>query len=373
MTGAPQTLKRRQFLKGAALAGTAAGASAIVTPAIAQSRIEWKMVTTWPKNFPGQGTGAVRFANSVEAATDGRLKINVFAAGELVPPFESFDAVTRGAADLMHATPYYWPNKHKALMMFSTVPFGLTTSEQEAWMTYGGGQQLWDKVLEPFNLKGYHAGSTGVQMGGWFNKEITGPDSVKGLKMRIPGLGGEALKKMGLTVVNLPGGEIFAALQSGAIDATEWVGPWNDLTFGFYKIAKYYYWPGMHEPSTQIEVTADKKKLMALPKDLRAIFEACVYQESIKFTAEFNARNGASLQTLIQTHNVQLKRFPNDFLQVYGEKCGEVIQEMRDAGDAVTKEVIESFLKARREQSGWGRIAEQGFLNARLLDYKFPT
>jgi TRAP-type mannitol/chloroaromatic compound transport system substrate-binding protein len=129
----------------------------------------------------------------------------------------------------------------------------------------------------------------------------------------------------------------------------------------------------MHEPGTQIEVTADKKKLMALPKDLRAILEACIYQESIKFTAEFNARNGASLQTLIQTHNVQLKRFPNDFLQVYGEKCGEVIQEMRDGGDALTKEVIESFLKARREQSSWNRIAEQGFLNARLLDYKFPT
>lgn len=373
MSHAPKTMKRRQFLKGAAVAGAAAGTSAIVTPAIAQSRIEWKMVTTWPKNFPGQGTGAVRFANSVEAATEGRLKINVYAAGELVPPFESFDAVTRGAADLMHATPYYWPNKSKALMFYSTVPFGMTTAEAEAWMQYGGGQDLWDKVLDPFGLKGYHAGSTGVQMGGWFNKEITSAASVNGMKMRIPGLGGEALKKLGLTVVNLPGGEIFAALQSGAIDATEWVGPWNDLTFGFFKVAKYYYWPGMHEPGTQIEVTVDKKKLTSLPKDIQAIFSACVYQESIKFTSEFNARNGASLQTLIGTHNVQLRRFPNDFLQAYGTACGEVIQELRDGGDAVTKEVIESFLKARREQSSWNRIAEQGFLNARLLDYKFPS
>ena len=372
MTGAPQTLKRRQFLKGAALAGTAAGASAIVTPAIAQSKIEWKMVTTWPKNFPGQGTGAVRFANSVEAATEGRLKIHVYAAGELVPPFESFDAVTRGAADLMHATPYYWPNKSKALMMFSTVPFGMTTSEAEAWMQYGGGQQLWDKVLDPFALKGYHAGSTGVQMGGWFNKEITGPSSVNGLKMRIPGLGGEALKKMGLTVVNLPGGEIFAALQSGAIDATEWVGPWNDLTFGFYKIAKYYYWPGMHEPGTQIEVTVDKKKLTALPKDIQRIFAECCKAEADKLLSEFNARNGQALQTLIQTHNVQLKRFPNDFLTGYGNAAGEVIQEMLDDKDPLTREVTASYLKSRRELMSWNRIAEQGYMNARLLDYKFP-
>jgi TRAP-type mannitol/chloroaromatic compound transport system substrate-binding protein len=372
MADAPKMMKRRQFLKGAAVAG-AAGTSAIVTPAIAQSRIEWKMVTTWPKNFPGQGTSAVRLAETVERATEGRLKIQVFAAGELVPPFESFDAITRGAADAMHATPYYWPNKSKALMFFSTVPFGMTTSEKEAWMQFGGGQQIWDKIMDQFGMKGFHAGSTGVQMGGWFNKEITNAESVRGLKMRIPGLGGEALKKLGMTVINLPGGEIFAALQSGAIDATEWVGPWNDLTFGFYKAAKFYYWPGMHEPGTFAEFTVDKKKLTALPRDVRQILEAVVYAESLRFTAEFNARNGQSLETLIRTHNVQLRRFPNDFLQAYGTACGEVIQELRDGGDAVTKETIESFLKSRRELAAWNRIAEQGFMNARLLDYKFPS
>ncbi len=373
MAEAPKTMKRRQFLKGAAVAGAAAGTSAIVTPAIAQSRIEWKMVTTWPKNFPGQGTSANQLVKSIEEATEGRIKITVYSAGEIVPAFESFDAVTRGAADIMHASPYYWPNKSKALMFYSTVPFGMTTLEKEAWMRFGGGQELWDKALEPFGLKGYHGGSTGVQMGGWFNKEITGTASVNGMKMRIPGLGGEALKKLGMTVVNLPGGEIFAALQSGAIDATEWVGPWNDLTFGFFKAAKYYYWPGMHEPGTYLEVTFDKKKLMSLSPNLRRIVEGCIYEESLRFTAEFNARNGQSLETLIRTHNVQLKRFPNDFLQAYGEKCGEVIQELRDGGDAVTKEVIESFLKSRRELMAWNRIAEQGFMNARLLDYKFPS
>ncbi|MFN3745703.1 MAG: TRAP transporter substrate-binding protein [Hyphomicrobiaceae bacterium] len=365
-------MKRRQFLKGAALAGAAAGTSAIVTPAIAQARTEWKMITTWPKNFPGLGTGANRFAESVTAATDGRLTIKVFAAGELVPPFESFDAVTRGAAELMHAAPYYWPNKNKGLQFFSAVPFGLTATETTAWMNYGGGQELWDKILDPFGLKGFHGGSTGVQMGGWFNKEITGVDSAKGVKMRIPGLGGEALKKLGMTVVNLPGGEIFAALQSGAIDATEWVGPYNDLAFGFHKVSKYYYWPGMHEPGTTLEITVDKKKLTALPKDVQRIFEECCKAESDKLLAEFNGRNGQALQTLVQQHNVQLKRFPNDFLVAYGTAAGEVMKELLDDKDALTREVAASYLKARRELIAWNRIAEQGYMNARLLDYKFP-
>jgi TRAP-type mannitol/chloroaromatic compound transport system substrate-binding protein len=367
------TIARRQFLKRASLAGGAAVAAAatLPKPAIAQTKTEWRMVTTWPKNFPGLGTGANRFAESVTAATDGRLTIKVFAAGEIVPPFESFDAVTRGAADLMHAAPYYWPNKSKGLQFFSAVPFGLTATETTAWMDYGGGQELWDKILDQFGLKGFHGGSTGVQMGGWFNKEITNVGAVKGLKMRIPGLGGEALKKLGMTVVNLPGGEIFAALQSGAIDATEWVGPYNDLAFGFYKAAKYYYWPGMHEPGTTLEITVDKKKLTALPKDVQRIFAECCKAESDKLLAEFNARNGQALETLIRQHNVVLKRFPNDFLQAYGNASGQVIQEMLDGGDALTKQVAASYVKARRELMGWNRIAEQGFMNARLLDYKY--
>ena len=366
-------MKRREFLKGTALAATGvAAASAFPKPAIAQGKVEWKMVTTWPKNFPGLGTGANRFAERVTAATDGRLSIKVFAAGELVPPFESFDAITRGAADAMHAAPYYWPNKNKGLQFFSAVPFGMTATETSAWMEFGGGQELWDKILDQFGMKGFHAGSTGVQMAGWFNKEITGADSVKGMKMRIPGLGGEALKKLGMTIVNLPGGEIFAALQSGAIDATEWVGPYNDLAFGFYKVTKFYYWPGMHEPGTTLEVTVDKKKFLALPKDVQTIFAECARAESHQLTAEFNARNGQALETLIKTHNVQLKRLPNDFLQAYGTASGQLMQEMLDTGDALTKEVTASYLKARRELVAWNRIAEQGYMNARLLDYKFP-
>ena len=366
-------MERRTFLKAAGGGAAVVAAGSFPAPAISQNRTEWRMVTTWPKNFPGQGTSAERLANTIREATDGRLSITVYGAGEIVPAFESFDAVTSGAADCMHATPYYWQNKSKALNFYSTVPFGLTTNELFAWMRFGGGQELWDELYGIFGLKGFHAGSTGVQMGGWFNKEIVNTDSVKGMKMRIPGLGGESLKKLGMTIINLPGGEIFAALQSGSIDATEWVGPYNDLAFGFFKAAKYYYWPGMHEPGTTLEVTVDKKKLTALPKDVQRIFEECCKAESDKLLAEFNARNGQALQTLVQQHNVQLRRFPNDFLVAYGTAAGDVMKDMLDDKDQLTREVAVSYLKARRELVSWNRIAEQGYMNARLLDYKFPS
>lgn len=365
-------MERRKFLATAAVGGAvAAGTAGLAAPAIAQGKTEWRMVTTWPKNYPGQGTAAERLAKTIGEATDGRLTIKVFAAGELVPAFESFDAVTRGAADLMHSSPYYWQNKHKAMNFFSTVPYGMTTAELNAWMEFGGGQELWDELYASFNLKGFHCGSTGVQMGGWFNKEINSVADLDGLKMRIPGLGGDALRKLGVTTISLPAGEIFGALQSGAIDATEWVGPFNDLSLGFFKVAKHYYWPGMHEPGTAAEITVDKKKFDALPKDIQIIFQAVARQENVLFTAEFNARNGAALDTLVRQHGVQLRRLPNEVLTAYGKASGEVIAELRDSGDEITKKIVESFLKVRREQMGWSRIGEQEFMNARLLDYKY--
>jgi TRAP-type mannitol/chloroaromatic compound transport system substrate-binding protein len=364
-------MKRRSFIRVAAAGGAVAAAGGIAAPAIAQGKVEWRMVTTWPKNFPGQGTGAERFAKSVSEATDGRLTIKVFAAGEIVPAFESFDAVTRGAADAMHATPYYWQNKSKALNFFSTVPYGLTTSELLAWMRFGGGQELWDELYGQFGLKAWHVGSTGVQMGGWFNKEIKSVADLDGLKMRIPGLGGDALRKLGVTTISLPAGEIFAALQSGAVDSTEWVGPYNDLSLGFYKVAKFYYWPGIHEPGTMAEFAVSREKYEALPKDVQRILVACCAQEGEWLTAEFNARNGSALETMVRQHGVQLRRFPNDVLTVFGTAAGEVIAELRDTGDEITRKVVESFLKSRREQVQWNRIAEQAFMNARLLDFKY--
>jgi TRAP-type mannitol/chloroaromatic compound transport system substrate-binding protein len=367
-------MRRRQIVtSAAAAAATGVAASSFPRPAIAQNRIEWRMVTTWPKHYPGQGTGAERFARSVEEATDGRMVIKVFAAGELVPAFGSFDAVSSGGAEVMHATPYYWHSKSKALNFFSTVPFGMTTSELVAWVRFGGGQELWDELYDGFGLKAFYGGSTGVQMGGWFNKEINSLADINGLKMRIPGIGGEMMARLGATIVNLPAGEIFQALQTGAIDATEWVGPFNDLSLGLYQIAKYYYWPGVHEPGTEIEITVNKSKWAELPKDLQVIFMHLCRAEDNTLTAEFNARNGNALRALIQEHGAQLKQFPDQVLQGFGEASGEVIAEMRDTGDEMTRRVVNSFLKAREELKAWSTIGEYAFMRGRALRYPFPS
>ena len=366
------TIKRRKFTR-AAVGGVAAGATmtAVAAPAISQQRQEWRMVTSWPKMFPGGGTSAERFAKTIGEATGGRLTIKVFAAGELVPAFEAFDAVQRGTADCMHSTPYYYQNKAKILALYTTVPFGMTNHESVAWLRYGGGQALWDEIYGQFGLKGFHAGSTSVQMAGWFNREIKSAEDVKGLKMRIPGLGGEALRKLGATIVNLPVGEIFGALQSGAIDATEWVGPWQDLAAGFYKVTKYYYWPGTHEPATLNDIAVNKAKFDALPKDIQQIFAWGCSDEHVQATAENDANNAGALETLIKQHNVQLKRLPDDFIKAYGVAWGEVLKELRDGGDRLTQETLDSYYKFQREQMAWTRIGLQEYLNARLVGFRF--
>jgi TRAP-type mannitol/chloroaromatic compound transport system substrate-binding protein len=364
-------IQRRGLAKAAVGGAAAAAALTVSAPAISQQRAEWRMVTSWPKMFPGGGTAAERFAKNISEVTGGRLTIKVFAAGELVPAFEAFDAVQRGTADCMHSTPYYYQNKHKILALFTTVPFGMTNYESVAWMRYGGGQQLWDEIYGQFGLKGFVAGSTSVQMAGWFNKEIKSAADVKGLKMRIPGLGGEALRRMGATIVNLPVGEIFGALQSGTIDATEWVGPWQDLAAGFYKVTKYYYWPGLHEPATLNEITVNKAKFEALPKDIQKIFEWACGDEYVQLTAENDASNASALETLIKQHNIQLRHLPEDFIKAYGQAWGEVLKELRDSGDAITKKTLESYYKFQREQMAWSRIGLQEYLNARLVGFKF--
>jgi TRAP-type mannitol/chloroaromatic compound transport system substrate-binding protein len=364
-------IQRRKFTQ-VAVGGIAAttAATTLATPAISQQRQEWRMVTSWPKMFPGGGTAAERFAKNISDISGGRLTIKVYSAGELVPAFEAFDAVQRGTADCMHSTPYYWQNKAKILSVYTTVPFGMTNYESIAWLRYGGGQALWDEAYAQFGLKGFAAGSTSVQMAGWFNKEIKSAADVKGLKMRIPGLGGEALRRLGATIVNLPVGEIFGALQSGTIDATEWVGPWQDLAAGFYKVTKYYYWPGLHEPATINEITVNKAKFDSLPKDLQRIFEWACADEYVQLTAESDASNAGALETLIRQHNVQLRHLPEDFIKAYGAGWGEVLKELRETGDPLTKKTLESYYKFQREQMAWSRIGMQEYLNARLVGFK---
>ncbi|MEJ6773496.1 MAG: TRAP transporter substrate-binding protein, partial [Porticoccaceae bacterium] len=224
-----------------------------VSKADTQQTYNWKLVTTWPKNYPGLGTAPENFAKKVEAMSGGRLTIKVFGAGQLVPAFEVFDAVAQGTAQVGHGAAYYWTGKSKATSLFTAVPFGLNAQEMNGWLHYGGGLELWRELYAPFNLVPFAGGSTGVQMAGWFNREINSMEDIKGLKMRIPGLGGDVISRAGGVAVTIPGGELYTSMQTGVIDATEWVGPYNDLAFGFHQVAKYYYYPGWHEPGPILE------------------------------------------------------------------------------------------------------------------------
>jgi TRAP-type mannitol/chloroaromatic compound transport system substrate-binding protein len=375
-------MKRREFLKGAGvsalLGGSVAGCEqseppaaqppagkAVSAPAVArQKTIEWKMVTTWPKNFPGLGTGANYLAGLIGQMSGGRLKVKVFGAKELVPAFEIFDAVSSGTAEMGHGAAYYWKGKSEAAQFFAAVPFGLTAQEMNAWLYHGGGMELWQEVYEPFGLVPTASGNTGVQMGGWFNKEINSLSDLEGLKMRIPGLGGEVLKRAGGTPVSLPGGEIFPSLQSGAIDATEWVGPYNDLAFGLYKAAKHYYYPGWHEPGTTLECFVSKQALEALPEDLQNIVLNASRVANQDMLAEYTTRNNQALQTLLNEHKVDLRRFPDEVLEKLKSLSDEVVAEVAEK-DPMSKKVYDSFKTFREQAIAWHEISEKAYLNAR--------
>ena len=364
-------MKRRQFLSGAAVAGaTAAAASTFAKPAIAQDVREWRMVTTWPKNFPGLGTGANLLAEYITKASDGRLKVTVFGAGEIVPAFEAIDAVGNGTVEMGHGAPYYWKGKVDATQYIAAMPFGLNAQEQNAWFQWGGGQELADKVYAELNCKFFPSGNTGTQMGGWFNKEMNTIDDYKGLKMRIPGLGGEVVKAAGANVVNLPGGEIPPALQSGAIDATEWVGPYNDLAFGLYKSAKYYYYPGWHEPATVLDNFINLDAWNALPDDLKAIVEQANRAVNQMVLSEFTARNVQALDTLRNKHGVDVRPFSDDILTGLGKLSGEVLRDLVSS-NPLSQEVFESLIAFRTQSIAWSKFSEAAFAQARVLPFKY--
>jgi len=364
-------MKRRQFLSGAAVAGaTAAAASTFAKPALAQDVREWRMVTTWPKNFPGLGTGANLLAEYITKASEGRLKVTVFGAGEIVPAFEAIDAVGSGTVEMGHGAPYYWKGKVDATQYIAAMPFGLNAQEQNAWFQWGGGQELADKVYSELNCKFFPSGNTGTQMGGWFNKEMNTIDDYKGLKMRIPGLGGEVVKAAGANVVNLPGGEIPPALQSGAIDATEWVGPYNDLAFGLYKSAKYYYYPGWHEPATVLDNFINLDAWNALPDDLKAIVEQANRAVNQMVLSEFTARNVQALDTLRNKHGVDVRPFSDDILTGLGKLSGEVLRDLV-ASNPLSQEVFESLVAFRTQSIAWSKFSEAAFAQARVLPFKY--
>jgi TRAP-type mannitol/chloroaromatic compound transport system substrate-binding protein len=364
-------MKRRDFLTGAAAAGLAgAAASSFPAPALSQNMKEIRMVTTWPKNFPGLGTGAERLATRITEGSEGKLTVKVYAAGELVPPFESFDAVSQGTADMYHAAEYYWQGKAKGFNFFAAVPYGLTATEMNAWIYHGGGQEVWDELSAQFKIKPFMAGNTGVQMGGWFANEVNTLEDFKGLKFRMPGIGGEVLRRLGVAAVALPGGEIFPALQSGAIDGTEWVGPWNDLAFGFHKIVKNYYYPGFHEPGTALGVGINLDLWNSLTTgEQQLIASACAAENGFTL-AEFNAKNGASLKVLVDEHGVKVHKFSNELLNAIGRISGKVVAEVGNS-DPMTKRIYESFLASRSSSIAWSKLGDQSYWNARLLPFKY--
>jgi TRAP-type mannitol/chloroaromatic compound transport system substrate-binding protein len=372
-------MDRRRFLRrlgsGAVVAGAALGAGCKsdrnapgpepqAVGAAPFKPVKWKMVTTWPKNFPGLGTGANYLAELITAMSGGRIEVKVYGANELVPAFEVFGAVSAGTAELGHGASYYWKGKSEAAQFFSAVPFGLTAEEMNAWLYHGGGMELWAETYAPFGLVPLAAGNTGVQMAGWFNREINSLEDLQGLKMRIPGLGGEVLARAGGTPVSLPGGELFTSLQSGAIDATEWVGPYNDLAFGLYKAAKYYYYPGWHEPGTTLECMVNKQAFDALPGELQIVVSNAARVANQDMYAEYIARNNQALQTLVQEHQVEVRKLPDPVLARLRDLSAQVVEEIA-AKDALSKRVYESFQRFRQQATQWSNISQRAYLNAR--------
>ncbi|MCK8603407.1 TRAP transporter substrate-binding protein [Desulfoferrobacter suflitae] len=354
---------RRDFIKKVGAVGAAAVATtAVSAPYVwAQGKTyNWKMVTTWPPELPILQTGSERFARRVEEMSNGRMKIQVYAGGELVPPLGTFDAVSQGTVECGSGAAYYWAGKVPAAQWFSAVPFGFNPQMINAWFYSGGGLQLWEEVYAPFNVVPRPQGNTGVQMGGWFNKKIESVDDFKGLKIRIPGLGGKVVAKAGATVVLLAGGEIYTSLERGVIDATEWVGPLHDLRMGFYQAAKYYYYPGWHEPGTCLEVIFNKKAYDALPSDLKAILDAAAAETNMWSLCEFESRNGEALETLVNEHKVELLRFPDSVLTDFQKLSAEVLEEEAEK-DAAAKKVNEAFKAYRKKLGGWNKVSEKAY------------
>ncbi|MFT7286731.1 MAG: TRAP-type mannitol/chloroaromatic compound transport system substrate-binding protein [Halieaceae bacterium] len=327
-------------------------------------RIEWKLVTTWPKNLPGLGHTPEVFAQMVEAMSGGRLAIRVYGAGEIVPAFEVFDAVSGGVAQVGHGASYYWKGKIPSAVFFTAVPFGMTAQEMNGWLHYGGGMALWEEVYAPAGLVPLAGGSTGVQMAGWFNREINSLEDIRGLRMRIPGLAGDVFSAAGGEAVRIPGGEIYTALQTGVIDAVEWVGPYNDLALGLHDIAEYYYYPGWHEPGAMLEFIVNAEAMASLPDDLQAIVRHAARAANQDMLDEFTARNNRALRALVEQHGVKLRRLPDDVLAAFYAESERVMQRLV-ASDPMAAKVQTSFAAFLADVRAYHEISEQAYINAR--------
>ncbi len=361
----PQSLFRYIFAIIALLTlsacGPAADNTASSSSAEPQQQFRWKMVTTWPPGFPVLQEGAERFAENIKTMSNGRLDIKVYAGGELIPPLQTFDAVSQGTVEMGHGSAYYWAGKVPEAQFFSTVPFGMTARGMNAWLYDGGGLELWREVYQPFHVIPFPLGNTGVQMGGWFNKEIHSLDDIKGLKMRIPGLGGKVFAKAGGNPVLLAGSEVYTALERNTIDATEWIGPFHDQRLGLYRAAKHYYYPGWHEPGTVLELTVNQRAWASLPADLQAIVTHAAEAENLRMLSEMEQKNMTALEELQALEGIEIHRFPDDVVATLKALTIKTLQEEAEK-DADFKRIYDAYQDFRQKNDAWSAISENPYL-----------
>ncbi len=378
-------MKRRDVLLAGAALATGGGVTAVLSkdkktpvtsksndaaigaPNIIKGIKEFRMATSWPKDFPGLGIMPLRFAKALHDMSDGRLQVKVFAAGELVGALQCFDATSTGAADMYHAAEYYWQGKSKAFSFFTAVPLGMTAAEIMGWVEFGGGQELWDELSARFNIKAFHAGNTGHQTGGWFKKKMNSLEDFKGLTMRMPGLGGEVIRRLGGNAKGLPGGEIYQALQSGVIQATEWVGPWNDLAFGFYREAPYYYAPGFHEPGAALSVGVNLDVWNGLTASEQAMIKTACKSANDSSLGEYTHENAKALQTLKLEHGIEPQFFSEDIMVEIGRVSDEVVKDFGsgEKADEITRRIYDSYKTARDSYRGWTEMSDGQYIRAR--------
>lgn len=355
-------MDRRSFLRTSALGGTAAAASTLAAPAYATGKRTLTMVTTWGRGLAGVFDAAQRAADSITTMSGGDLTVEIKAAGELVGAFEVFDAVSSGQADMYHGADYYFVGQHPAYAFFTAVPFGMTAQELSNWYYHGGGMGFHDNLGEIFGLKSFLAGNTGAQAGGWFRKEIAGPEDFNGLKFRMPGLGGEALGKMGASVQNLPGSEVYQALASGAIDGTEWIGPWADEKAGFQEITKFYYTAGFHEPGAGLSLATNRDVFDSLSPAHQKIIEISASECHQWNLAQFLNNNGSALQRL-QAGGVKTLEFPDSVWDAMGAAAAETVDQYRT--DTLFAEIHDSMKASMAASSGWLTKSEGAYRSQR--------
>ena len=368
-------LSRKTFFKGLALGTISlpvvlrscmsqnAAQNASSPNIINRKNYKWKMVTTWPPNFPVLDEGCKLFSKWVEEMSEGQMEIAVYGGGELVPPLEAFNAVRSGAAEAGSGAAYYWAGMVPSAQFFASVPFGMNAQQLNAWILCGGGMELWEECYSAYGLVPMLGGNTGVQMGGWFNREINSMDDFQGLKMRMPGLGGKVLKKAGGAPVLLAGSELYTGLERGIIDATEWIGPYHDHKMGFHQIAKYYYSPGWHEAGTTLEFFFNKKKFDALPRHLQVIMQTASQRLNTWMLSEFETQNGYYLEKIMEEGEVEIRKFPDDVLAQLRTYTEEVIQELVDS-DPFAKKVYDSYNDFRNKAVAWSKLTEKVFYNS---------